>query len=152
MGLCCSTFLFKIPQRCSIGFRWHTWPGHSVNFFFFTLETLAWFWQCDLDCYHAGIFLFCQASGDWESSCQPVFWYIHMHSWCHLYMSSPQHLWHSCSPISSHYHLCGSLLRPCIHCGGPGQVHTKHAGPHLSQSHFLLDWRQVSGIVFVFLY
>ena len=33
--VCCSTLIFKILQRCSVGFRRHTWPGHSLHFFFF---------------------------------------------------------------------------------------------------------------------
>lgn len=66
-----------------------------------------------------------------------------------LEMPCPSNLWHSCSPISSNYHLPASLSALwCIHCGSPGQVLAKHAGPlwsrtdlswfHLTKECFLL--------------
>lgn len=81
------------------------------------------------------MFLFCQVFGDWDSCCQPVFWYIHKHSGCHLSMSSPPHLLYLCSPISLYLHLLASTLLSglFIHCGRPGK-----AEPHLSQTN--LSW------------
>lgn len=119
-------FFFQIPRRCFSQFTW--------IFPFFPLETLAWFCQCALDCYHARIFLSCQASGGQASSCQPVYWYIHGHSWCNPEMSSPQHSLHACSPTSSRCHHRASLSGPCTHFGVTGQVQAKHASTHVSRT------------------
>lgn len=45
-------------------------------------------------------------------------------------------------PISSHSHLCAWLSRRYIHFDCPGQVHVKHAGPHLSRTN--LSWAHLT--------
>ena len=113
----------KYPKVCSIGFK----PGHSFHFFS-SLETLASFRQCALAHDHAGIFLFCQASGDCESSCQTVFG-----------ISTGIH-----GAIYKYHHTPTSVL----HCqdyafsGSPGQVYAKPAGPHLRLTH--LSWSHLA--------
>lgn len=81
------------------------------DFFFFFFCTGAWI-IIMLEFFH-------EAPGDWESSCQPVFWVI------------LSHLFHLPDTFSTHaatYHhtqLSASLTTLCIHCGIPGQVHAK---------------------------
>lgn len=59
------SFLFKLVQMCSVGFKSGsilglTWKGQVIVFFPSTLETLLWCGQCALDHYYAGISLFCR--------------------------------------------------------------------------------------------
>lgn len=59
------SFLFKLVQMCSFGFKSGsilglTWKGQVIVFFPSTLETLLWCGQCALDHYYAGISLFCR--------------------------------------------------------------------------------------------
>lgn len=59
------SFLFKLVQICSVGFKSGstlglTWKGQVIVFFPSTLETLLWCGQCALDHYYAGISLFCR--------------------------------------------------------------------------------------------
>lgn len=94
-------------------------PYHPSSFF--SSETLCdfFFFFCTGAWIIIMLEFFHEAPGDWESSCQPVFWVI------------LSHLFHLPDTFSTHaatYHhtqLSASLTTLCIHCGIPGQVHAK---------------------------
>lgn len=107
MGFVTLLFLFKIPKSALLDSA----SRHTCQVLFFTFfPSLFDFGSLVfLDRYQAPILLSCQASGDCDSVCLPVFWNIRKHSCCPLSISSPQHLSLSCSPVSSHTNLRGSL-------------------------------------------
>ena len=122
---CCSILCFIILRRVSIEFKSgdHAWPGHS--FIFSSLKTLLWFFTVFgiivmLELLETGSRIVIQYFGS-QACIQSVIYKYYC--FCTFYTDAApyQH-----TPTSRF-----SQLALCSHCVSPGQVHAKHAGPHL---------------------
>lgn len=108
-GLCCSTFLFKIPWRGSIEFNTSNILTQAKVFTFFLQKLLYDFWQCALD--------LLQMSSCQPDNCGAIYD-------CHL-----PNIFCTHAVLYHHTHLSALLSGLCIHCGSPDQVHAKCSGP-----------------------
>lgn len=135
------SFCFKIVQRCSMGFRSCEIFGQMMVFTFFFLKTsCVCFAVCvclgSLSCLNSQFLLNVLRLGITFSV---GILYTLVFVMPSIKVISPSvHLLNSCNPILADSLLHLSQLALCSHCDGPGQVHTKHAEPHLIQTNLSL--------------
>ena len=102
-GLCCSSLLFKIPQRCSVGFKSGDIFGQVIVFTFLLCVILA---VCfgSFSCWNYSSFdQLLETGSHLVSQYFGISTGIHgaIYKWYHT-----NTFWHSCSPISSHSLVC----------------------------------------------